>query len=236
MVHKSKYNQPRHKKTAKSETLQKIKGWKKVDWTYLWNGQETPVSRKNQTGKTITIMTITIAEVPLSRLINLAHINARSVCNKKDQIQEQIVTHNLNLCVITETWIKQDDSTMAKEILPPGYSVSSSPCQGNRAGGGTALIYKDIFNVTQTATPSLTTMECSSYGLRFGSNCIKLYIIYRQPEGSVLSFCEEFATLLENDIMDTRNPIIVGDLNIHMEDTSNADTRLFLDVLESLNL
>ena len=125
---------------------------------------------------------------------------------------------------------------MAKEILPPGYSVSSSPHQGNRVGGGTALIYKDIFNVTQTATPSLTTMECSSYGLRFGSNCIKLYIIYRQPEGSVLSFCEEFATLLENDIMDTRNPIIVEDLNIHMEDTSNAVTRLFLDVLKSLNL
>ena len=90
--------------------------------------------------------------------------------------------------------------------------------------------------MTQTATNSLTTMECSSYGLRFGSNCIKLYIIYRQPEGSVLSFCEEFATLLENDITDTRNPIIVGDLNIHMEDTSNADTRLFLDVLKSLNL
>ena len=137
--------------------------------------------------------------------------------------------------MITETWIKQDDSTMAKEILPPGYSVSSSPCQGNRAGGSTALIYKDIFKVTQTATPSLTTMECSSYGLQFGSNCIKLYIIYRQPEGSVLS-CEEFAALLENDITDTRNPIIVDDLNIHMEDTTSADTSLFLDVLESLNL
>ena len=52
----------------------------------------------------------------------------------------------------------------------------------------------------------------------------------------MLSFCEEFATLLENDITDTRNPIIVGDLNIHMEDTTSADTRLFLDVLESLNL
>ena len=142
----------------------------------------------------------------------------------------------MDLCTITETWIKQDDSMMAKEILPPGYSVLSSPHQGNRAGDGTALIYKDIFNVTQTATPSLTIMECSSCGLRFGSNCIKLYIIHRQPEGSVLSFCEEFATLLENDIMDTRNPIIVGDLNIHMEDTTSADTRFFMDVLESLNL
>ena len=181
------------------------------------------------------LTTITISKVPLSRRINLAHINARSVCNKKDQIQEQIVTNNMDLCAITETWIKQDDTMMAKEILPPGYSVSSSPLQGNRAGGGTALIYKDIFNVTQTATPSLTMTKCSSYGLQFGSNCIKLYIIYRQPEGSVLS-CEKFATLFDNDIMDTRNPIIVGDLNIHMEDTSNADTRLFLDVLESLNL
>ena len=135
------------------------------------------------------------------------------------------MTNNLDLCAITETWIKQDDSMMAKEILPPGYSVSSSPHQGNRAGGSTALIYKDI-----------TTMECSSYGLQFGSNHIKLYIIYRQPEGSVLSFCEEFTTLLENDITDTRNPTIVGDLNIQMEDTSNTDTRLFLDVLKSLNL
>ena len=110
------------------------------------------------------LMTITISKVPLSRQINLAHINARSVCNKKDQIQEQIVINNLDLCMITETWIKQD-VMMAKEILPPGYSISSSPCQGNRAGDSTALIYKDIFNVTQTATPSLTTMECSSYGL-----------------------------------------------------------------------
>ena len=71
------------------------------------------------------LTTITISEVSLSRWINLAHINARSVCNKRDQIQEQIVTNNLDLCVITETWIKQDDSMMAKEILPPGYNVSS---------------------------------------------------------------------------------------------------------------
>ena len=47
-------------------------------------------------------MTITISEVPLSSQINLAHINARSVCNKKNQIQEQIVTNNLDLCAITE--------------------------------------------------------------------------------------------------------------------------------------
>ena len=87
------------------------------------------------------LTTITISEVPLSRWINLAHINARSVCNKKDQIQEQIVINKLDLCTITETWIKQDDSTTAKEILPPGYSVSSSSHQGNRADGGTALIY-----------------------------------------------------------------------------------------------
>ena len=49
------------------------------------------------------LTTITISEVPLSRRINLAHINARSVCNRKDQIQEQIVTNNLDLCAITET-------------------------------------------------------------------------------------------------------------------------------------
>ena len=67
--------------------------------------------------------------------------------------------------MITETRIKQDDSMTAKEIPPPGYSVSSSPGQGNRAGGSTELMYKDIYNVTQTATPSITTMECSSYGL-----------------------------------------------------------------------
>ena len=81
------------------------------------------------------LMTITIAKVPLSRWINLAHINAWSVCNKKDQIQEQIVTNNLDLCAITETWIKQDDSMMAKEILPPGYSVSSSPLPRKQGRG-----------------------------------------------------------------------------------------------------
>ena len=46
-----------------------------------------------------------------------AHINARSTVNKIQPFQQYIIDKNIDICAITETWIKKDDTDMAtKEI------------------------------------------------------------------------------------------------------------------------
>ena len=42
----------------------------------------------------------------------LAHINARSIVNKIQPVQQYIVDKNIHICAITETWIKKDDIDM----------------------------------------------------------------------------------------------------------------------------
>ena len=57
--------------------------------------------------------------------LHLAHINARSIKNKVLQFQEYTTNANIDLCVITETWLKPDDDDIVKTVPPFGYTLLS---------------------------------------------------------------------------------------------------------------
>ena len=48
----------------------------------------------------------------------------------------------MDLCAVTEAWVKADDTCLPKEIPPPDYKIISTPRASYRPGGGVALIYK----------------------------------------------------------------------------------------------
>ena len=76
--------------------------------------------------------------VNLTRQVNLigmslAHINARSTVNNIQPFQQYIVDKNIDICAITETWIKKDDIDMVTREIPlPGYNILSQPCMDGR--------------------------------------------------------------------------------------------------------
>ena len=37
-------------------------------------------------------------------------VNCRSVVNKIPELQVEIVSHNLNVCALTETWLDEEDT------------------------------------------------------------------------------------------------------------------------------
>ena len=51
------------------------------------------------------------------RTLKAFHINARSVCNKLNDLHQYINLNNINLCAITETWIREQDDIAEKELL-----------------------------------------------------------------------------------------------------------------------
>ena len=57
--------------------------------------------------------------LPELKQVILAHINVRSISNKIQPFQECITRKKVDLCAITETWVKGDDSCLHKEIPPP---------------------------------------------------------------------------------------------------------------------
>ena len=79
-------------------------------------------------------------------------------------------------------------------------------------------------------------MECADFSIKLPSKTIHLRLIYRPPDGSVLQFCQELTTYLEQNINTTGNTLLMGDLNIHTNDPENQDTIPFDDTIESLGL
>ena len=79
-------------------------------------------------------------------------------------------------------------------------------------------------------------MECADFSIKLPSKTVHLGLIYRPPDGSVLQFCQELTTSLEQNINTTGDTLLMGDLNIHTNDPENQDTIIFEDTIESLGL
>ena len=75
--------------------------------------------------------------------LTISHVNAYSVNNKVGTLQSIITERNLNICAITETWLKLGDDLTSKQIPPDGYNIISYPRPNGCMGEGVALIFKE---------------------------------------------------------------------------------------------
>ena len=90
--------------------------------------------------------------------VNISHINARSISNKIIPFQWEICDEETDICAITETWLKTEDSDFRlREIAPDGYDIISHPRKDGRKGGGVALIYKQQYKVIDKTLENKTT-------------------------------------------------------------------------------
>ena len=171
--------------------------------------------------------------------LTISHVNAHSVNNKVGTLQSIITERNLDICAVMETWLKlEDDDLTIKQIPPDGYNIISYPRPNGCMGGGVALIFKDnLWIVDDNTNRNTDSMEIHRFILHAKALSINLYVLYRPPTTSVLSFCTDLADVLKYNITtDMGNPIIIGDFNIHMDQLENPDTRTFNDFLDSMNL
>ena len=126
-----------------------------------------------------------------------------------------------------------------KEIPPLGYKICSHPKRMNRKGGGLALVYKDsiIINDVTDDSKSYATMEHCNFNINFAGTIVHCHIIYRIPSTSVINFCGELTSIMEDTInLEQGRLLFVGNFNIHMDEPTQPDTITFLDWLESFNL
>ena len=57
-------------------------------------------------------------------------INARSVCNKMNSLNDLIVDSKIDILGLSETWLNGDDHDVVTvgNKTSPGYSLQDSPC------------------------------------------------------------------------------------------------------------
>ena len=66
------------------------------------------------------------------------HVNVRSIRNKVPQVHMDLGTQGIDVCAITEAWLKPDEeeSILLQQITPPGYNIISYPRSNGKTGSG----------------------------------------------------------------------------------------------------
>ena len=127
-------------------------------------------------------------------LTHYALINCRSIINKSADFQVELVHNKVDICSLTETWIRKDDTTTVSQICPPGYKAISL-LRSNEQGGGIAAVYKDSIMIRRSNTSDYSSMECTDFVVSLPGLSLNMAVIYRPPNKSILSFANGFWTI-----------------------------------------
>jgi exonuclease III len=160
--------------------------------------------------------------------------NACSVNNKSALIQDHILSRNLDFFNIVETHHESSLSPGLIASTPPTYSfiekarpmpAGASTVRGPR-GGGICIIYKDHYQASVKDTGLFTTFEHLTGYFSLRSFHVLVVTIYRPGSEPVRSsFFTELANLLDTIAKYNCGVIILGDINIHLDELDNADTK-----------
>ncbi|XP_072033073.1 uncharacterized protein [Amphiura filiformis] len=170
--------------------------------------------------------------------------NARSIKKKTASIADFIIDQKLDVLAVTESWLDGDDrdEVPLADIINtlPHFAIHHAP-RVNRRGGGVCLIVHRGFNVRLNDIHIFQSFEYLDVLLSNGSSSIRLVIIYRPPPSTenkltVKMFMTEFSQRLETLTIAPGHLLITGDMNFHLDDSSDRKATAFMDLLDSCGL
>ena len=164
--------------------------------------------------------------------------NARSLRNKAQRTCDYILEHDIDIFVITETWLKEDDQVIIGECTPPGYTFLSSH-RKTGSGGGISVISKCELKLSLKPAFTFTTFEIVHVVSR--SSSLHLFAIYRPPPSSangftLPDFMGEFDSLLTDLAVLPGSLLMLGDFNFHVDIPTRTDVQAFLGAASSAGL
>lgn len=85
--------------------------------------------------------------LPSRKSLRFGNINARSLRNKSEAFIDHVINKKIDICVVTETWLRNDDSVALIALSPQGYSSKNVPRRLERTGCGTGILFLERFKI-----------------------------------------------------------------------------------------
>ena len=166
--------------------------------------------------------------------INCMLVNTRSINNKVYKLTELLVEQDIDICCVTETWLKEESGPIQADLKREGYDVISCS-RAIKKGGGLAFIslgnkYKTTL-LKSLKFKMFEILEVMVVGI--GKN-IRFSIIYRTGylnKNDKLAFFTELNLQLNSLLVKDSVNIVLGDFNIRLNNNDNL-TLDFLDIME----
>ncbi len=156
------------------------------------------------------------------RLSQFCCLNAESVKNKTHSIKDYILEKNIQLCAITETWLKPDNVMEMGELKPNGYKLDPNHRLHNKAGG-IAVLHHANLKAEIKDKGNRVSYQYMDVFIPHGVESIRLLVLYRPPTHHksnpvpVSTFFDEFSSHMESLLLSPHNLVVTGDFNIHMD-------------------
>ena len=171
---------------------------------------------------------------PKPKPLSMCLINPRS-CNNKAAVMKQFINVlDLDVCAVTETWLKEGDEVARVALRPEGYEILSTPWP-NRLGG-IAIIHKEDLKITKLHEYKFGTCECTDFKISFGQSSYTLGVFYRPDDHPFLAFLNDLVDYMENSITNRAEFLLLGDFNIHVNKLHVEKAEMFHDFLSSFGL
>ena len=158
-------------------------------------------------------------------------------------INAYIHTHDFDIVAICETWLGNSDydDTCINGLLPDNYSIYRVDRDDGRQGGGVALIYKNSLKIKTKEVVKYVQFEYLICNIVIDNSSVSLAVVYRPPPSqenllNTNTFLVEWAEFLSNFTTTTSEIVIVGDLNIHLDNTTHHHTIAMERTVESFDL
>ena len=163
----------------------------------------------------------------------MCFINVRSVRNKTHYLNDQI--SNFHIMVLCETWLTdsyQLDDVIVNELLPEGYLIERADRKSGQTGGGLAFVYRENLKFQFNRKMSFTQFECIYGVLNIHNTSINICGFYRPPPSernglTTSKFIDEWHDFISEQSVSNAECIIVGDINIHIDNTNSCYTQKF---------
>ena len=112
--------------------------------------------------------------------IKVCTVNTQSIRNKTGEVVEHVLSNKIDICAVTEAWLKPADDAIRQECQPVGYSFTDYPRQSGRVGGGTGLLCRSNLTPSLVGSGENKSFEFSEWLIKCPSLAIRLIVVYGQ--------------------------------------------------------
>ena len=153
------------------------------------------------------------------------------------------MNNNIDLCFLQETFMSANDTAIFNEVKSFGLKMFSVP-RDKGSHGGLGLIYKPHINIKligkSVTLKKFKTFEYIEFTMKSNQGLIRFCNLYRRPYSqkhryTVNHFLIELEEYLELLVNKPGLPVVLGDLNIHMEKLNDSNTIAFKGILEQFS-
>lgn len=106
--------------------------------------------------------------------VHFACVNARSLKNKVPLVTDHIINENIDICLFTETWLKDYDTVSFAGLSPTGYKFRNFSRQSERRGGGTGIMFRDSLDVRLSDAKENQSFEFSEWSVRVNQHVLNM--------------------------------------------------------------